>query len=72
MKLTDSEERIGKRLRHGGSLAQVEREIIEPSALNEDQKAGLRLYAFLVQPTTEPRSEIERLIALRTEARAEP
>jgi hypothetical protein len=66
VKLTDSEERIGKRLRHGGSLAQVEREIIEPSALDENQKAGLRLYAFLVEPNLEPRPEVERLVALRT------
>lgn len=71
MELTDSEERIDKRLGHGGSLDQVEREMIDLSAFDENQKSGLRMYAFVVQPNPEPRSEVERLFALRAvEARA--
>jgi hypothetical protein len=37
---------IDELLAEGASLAEVEREIIEPSALSEDSRAALWLYAW--------------------------
>ena len=44
-KLLDLQKRIATRIRGGGSLADVEREIIASSALDQVQLPALRLYA---------------------------
>jgi hypothetical protein len=46
MTLDELQERIRLRLSHGGSLEQVEAEIIDPSPYSPDQKAALWLFAF--------------------------
>jgi hypothetical protein len=43
-RLLDLQKRIAARIRRGGSLAQVEREIIAPAALDGAQAVGLRRY----------------------------
>jgi hypothetical protein len=43
--LVESQGRIDARLSHGGSLRDVEREIIDPSPFPNEQKAALWLYA---------------------------
>jgi len=40
------QEVVEVRLRHGGSIEDVDAEIIEPSTLNSDQKAAPWLYAW--------------------------
>jgi hypothetical protein len=45
MRLVELQERIRVRLAHGGSLAQVEAEIIDPSPFNREQRAALWLFA---------------------------
>lgn len=45
MKLVELQERIRLRLVHGGSLDQVEAEIIDPSPFNREQKAALWVFA---------------------------
>ena len=56
MGLVESQERIEIRLRHGGSLSDVEREIIDPSPLTTEQKAALWLYASATMPKHANRS----------------
>ncbi len=46
MTLDELQERIRLRLLHGGSLEQVEAEIIDPSPYSPEQKAALWLFAF--------------------------
>jgi len=46
MRFDELEERIRLRLDHGGSLEQVEAEIIDPSGYSPEQKAALWLFAF--------------------------
>ena len=43
--LLELQRRIATRVRHGGSEADVEREIIAPAALSSSQLPALRLYA---------------------------
>jgi hypothetical protein len=45
MTLVELQERIRLRLHHGGSLDQVEVEIIDPSPFSAEQKAALWLFA---------------------------
>ena len=45
MGLVELQESILRRLRYGGSLDQVEIEIIEPSPFTTEQKAALWLFA---------------------------
>ena len=45
MTLDELQERIRLRLSHGGSIEQVEAEIIDPSPYSADQKAALWLFA---------------------------
>ncbi len=56
MGLVESQERIDVRLRHGGSLSDVEHEIIDPSPLTTEQKAALWLYASATMPKDGHRS----------------
>ena len=51
VKLVELQEKIAARVGHGGSLADVQREIIDPSPLSEEQRAALWLYAA-AQPET--------------------
>ena len=43
--LVELQRRIATRIRHGGSLAEVERELIACSSLADEQLPALRLYA---------------------------
>jgi hypothetical protein len=43
--LVELQRRIATRIRHGGSLADVEREVIVRSSLPDEQLPALRLYA---------------------------
>jgi hypothetical protein len=43
--LVELQRKIAARVDHGGSLADVRREIIEPSSLGEDERAALWLHA---------------------------
>lgn len=45
MGVVELQQKIAVRIRHGGSLADVGREIITPSPLDDDQRASLWLYA---------------------------
>ena len=45
MRLAKAQERIRERLEEGGSLAEVERELIDPSRFTEEHKAALCLFA---------------------------
>ena len=51
MALAESHERIDERLSHGGSLAEVEKEIIDSTPFDEEHKAALWLYAAATVPT---------------------
>lgn len=46
MEIVERQRRIRERLGHGGSLGDVEREIIAPAPFDEDEKAALWLYAW--------------------------
>jgi len=50
MALVESRDRIHERLSHGGSLAEVTAEIIDPAPYSEEQKAALWLYAAATIP----------------------
>jgi len=50
MPLVDAENRIDQRLHLGGSLAEVEEEIIDPAPLSEEHRAALWLYASATFP----------------------
>jgi hypothetical protein len=50
MGLVESQARIDDRVHDGGSLDQVENEIIEPAPFAEEQKAALWLYASATIP----------------------
>jgi hypothetical protein len=43
--LVDLQQKIAARVDHGGSLADVRDEIIDPSSLGEDERAALWFYA---------------------------
>lgn len=43
--VVELQEKIAARIGHGGSLADVKREIIDPCPLGNDQRAALWLYA---------------------------
>ena len=45
MELVELQELIRLRISHGGSLDEVEEEIIHPALFGEEQKAALWLYA---------------------------
>jgi alkylhydroperoxidase family enzyme len=45
MALVEAQDSIRARLRGGASLAQVEREMIDPSPFGEEQRAALWLFA---------------------------
>ena len=61
MALAELRERIDERLRQGGSLEQVEDEIIDLAPVSEEQKAALWLYASATLPTDLTRSQPRRL-----------
>ena len=50
MPLVDAENRIDQRLHLGGSLAEVEEEIIDPAPLSQEHRAALWLYASATFP----------------------
>ena len=50
MGLVELQERIDRRLRSGGTLANVEAEIIDPSDFSEEQRAALWFYASATAP----------------------
>ena len=77
MTLAESQERIDERVRQGGSLAQVEEEIIDSAPFGEEQRAALWLYASatiprdlaeaVVETAKQPRPRLGRLsTALRS------
>jgi hypothetical protein len=71
MAVVGSQERIDERVRQGGSLAQVEEEIIESAPSGAEQKAALWLYASatiprdlaeaVVETAKQPRPRLGRL-----------
>jgi cyanophycinase-like exopeptidase len=71
MAVVGSQERIDERVRQGGSLAQVEEEIIDSAPSGEEQKAALWLYASatiprdlaeaVVETAKQPRPRLARL-----------
>jgi hypothetical protein len=63
--LVESQQKIGERIRHGGSFAQVKEEIIDPSPLNEVQKSALHFYAFSVLSLSAEAEEVRRLASPR-------
>jgi hypothetical protein len=50
MPLAETQERINERFDDGGSLAEVEDEIIDPAPFTEEQRAALWLYASATIP----------------------
>ena len=50
MPLAETQVRIDERFGDGGSLAEVEEEIIDPAPLSEEQRAALWLYASATLP----------------------
>jgi len=50
MALAEPQERIDERVRQGGSVAEVEEEIIDPAPVSEEQRAALWLYASATIP----------------------
>jgi len=64
MDLVELQERIDLRLHHGGSLDDVEAEIIAPSGFGEEQKAALWLFASATVPKRTQRRRPRRLSAL--------
>ena len=50
MPLLETQERIDERFGDGGSLAEVEEEIIDPAPFSEEQRAALWLYASATLP----------------------
>ena len=71
MALAEPQERIDERVRQGGSLAQVEEEIIDFEPSGEEQRAALWLYASatiprdlseaVVETAKQPRARLGRL-----------
>ena len=71
MALANSQERFDERFRQGGSLAQVEQEIIDSASSGEEQRAALWLYASaaiprdlaeaVVETAKQPRPRLGRL-----------
>ena len=78
MTLAESPERIDERVRQGGSLAQVEEEIIDSAPCGEEQRAALWLYASatiprdlaeaVVETAKQPRTRLGRLSSARRSA----
>jgi len=50
MALAEPQERIDERVRQGGSVAEVEEEIIDPAPVSEEHRAALWLYASATIP----------------------
>jgi hypothetical protein len=50
MPLVEAQARFDERLGHGGSLAEVEEEIIDSAPVSEEQRAALWLYASATMP----------------------
>src|SRR5215216_6492977 len=50
MPLAETQEQINERFGDGGSLAEVEKEIIDPAPVTEEQRAALWLYASATIP----------------------
>jgi hypothetical protein len=57
-------ERIARRIADGASLDEIERGLIEPTQLSENQKAALWLFAWSLQPPRAQRAEASRLALL--------
>ena len=53
--------KIRKRMRRGGTLGEVESEVIDHSQLSLDQRAALWLYAWTRLPKRKQRAELARL-----------
>ena len=66
MNVPELQEAIGQRMRHGGSLSQVEEEIIDRSPLDLDQRAALWLFAWTTLPKRKQRAELARLNSFLT------
>jgi hypothetical protein len=64
MGLPEVRQQIHGRLRRGGSLAEVEEEIIEPAPCDEDQRAALWLYAWS-QSSRRDRGQLRELFVSR-------
>lgn len=72
MGLVELQRCIGERVRHGGSLDQVEEEIIDPAPLDENQKAALWLYAWTELPRRRQRAEVRQLTGLLNDRAGTP
>jgi hypothetical protein len=57
MAVAESHQLIDERVRQGGSLGEVEEEIIDPAPYGEEQKAALWLYASATVPGAWRRSQ---------------
>jgi hypothetical protein len=66
----ESQEHIRERLRHGGSLEDVEKEIIDPSPLSEERKAALWLCARSETPAR--RESADRAVSTKPHRRTPP
>jgi len=55
---------VQERMRYGGSIDDVDAEIIEPSTLDPDQKAALWLYAWSYLPPRRQRHSAEVLLQM--------
>jgi hypothetical protein len=56
------QENVHQRMRHGGSIDDVDTEIIEPSPLDADQKAALWLYAWSCMPRRMQRRSAQSML----------
>ena len=59
MPLAETQVRIDERFGDGGSLAEVEEEIIDPAPLSEEQRAALWLYASATVPVNLAEAMVE-------------
>jgi hypothetical protein len=57
------QERVATMMLDGASLDRVEKEVIERSELNSEQKAAVWLYAWSFVKTHEQRAQAERYLA---------
>ena len=66
MRLDELQERIRLRLLHGGSLEQVEAEIIDPSGFSAEQEAALWRFALatVAKPRRKSRPQASRALRL--------
>jgi hypothetical protein len=67
--LSSLQERVATMMLDGASLDSVEKEVIERSELNSEQKAAIWLYAWSFVKTQEQRAQAERYLAAVQDAR---